>query len=598
MADDNESSELSELSDDEELYNPRKKKTAPKPHSYKIKNMLKPPHTIQYSAESLYDMIHEGDIDLDPEYQRDVVWTEPKQIKLIDSMLRNFYMPPVIFRVVDVGDGNEKRICIDGKQRLTSIQRFMDGLIPHVDSITKKKYYFKGEGSGRQLLPPSYIKQLKHKQVVCIEYRELPDHYEREIFQRVQLGMALTPAERAQAISAPWADYIHDLLKHFFEGNNNLNDNVDWVSDRGKAFAVCSQMAFAIEKLPDYNACSMTVVEAWLQRSTPSESVKTTVHKVLHTFLSIARDPKDKRALQEPAVRVAPVEMIGIGLLIAHHRARLSQSELASAIIELRRYVRSLHTDIRSNSKVMKTIHQFVTTMVQGSSKSSTSSGARSRAANDSADRPKPAKKLKRDSSLSDSERPLAEVTRKMSASQPAPRQYPASQPPPQEYVAQTQPSNYPSSAPPPTKPRPRPYASQIAPPPPPASSSSSSQQQYSPQLPSRPAGGVPPNYTRVNALRAIQASHTRDNGPPPYPPPRRESMPSGRPYPNRSYSQTQDPRNNSASYNNPPPSPWSGQLRPRPPSAQQYSQQYPDEPSSSGLRFGRPQGPLSRDER
>ena len=69
----------------------------------------------------------------------DVVWTETKQVGLIDSLFRNFYIPPVIFGTVTTSpssaqglnshpavkthdDGSETRTCIDGKQRLTSIQ--------------------------------------------------------------------------------------------------------------------------------------------------------------------------------------------------------------------------------------------------------------------------------------------------------------------------------------------------------------------------------------------------------------------------------------------------------------------------------------------
>lgn len=73
--------------------------------------------------------------------QRDVVWPETKQTGLIDSVFHNFYIPPIIFceqnsvcsrrslrclSVIGVRseeDGTEKRTCIDGKQRLTSIHR-------------------------------------------------------------------------------------------------------------------------------------------------------------------------------------------------------------------------------------------------------------------------------------------------------------------------------------------------------------------------------------------------------------------------------------------------------------------------------------------
>ncbi|KAI0245516.1 hypothetical protein BJV78DRAFT_1262495, partial [Lactifluus subvellereus] len=72
--------------------------------------------------------IVEGVIDLDPHYQRDVVWSEIRQIGLIDSVFRNFYISPIISAVSQSPDGTERRVCIDGKQRLTSIQKFMDGL--------------------------------------------------------------------------------------------------------------------------------------------------------------------------------------------------------------------------------------------------------------------------------------------------------------------------------------------------------------------------------------------------------------------------------------------------------------------------------------
>ncbi|KXN84304.1 hypothetical protein AN958_12768 [Leucoagaricus sp. SymC.cos] len=58
-----------------------------------------------------------------------IVWPEPKQVGLIDSIFCNFYIPPVIFSVNTQEDGSETRICIDGKQRLTSIYRFLFGLV-------------------------------------------------------------------------------------------------------------------------------------------------------------------------------------------------------------------------------------------------------------------------------------------------------------------------------------------------------------------------------------------------------------------------------------------------------------------------------------
>jgi hypothetical protein len=43
---------------------------------------------------------------------------------IIDSIFRNFYIPPVIFAVKVHDDGSETKTCIDGKQRLTSVHRY------------------------------------------------------------------------------------------------------------------------------------------------------------------------------------------------------------------------------------------------------------------------------------------------------------------------------------------------------------------------------------------------------------------------------------------------------------------------------------------
>ena len=61
--------------------------------------------------------------------QLEVVWPEYKQMKLLDSLWRNYYVPPIVFAVFLDDEGEEIRCCVDGKQRLTSIQKFFDGQV-------------------------------------------------------------------------------------------------------------------------------------------------------------------------------------------------------------------------------------------------------------------------------------------------------------------------------------------------------------------------------------------------------------------------------------------------------------------------------------
>lgn len=67
----------------------------------------------------------------DPEYQRrGDVWSDEKQAFLIDSILKNYPMPPIfLHQVIDSTTGATKYNIIDGKQRLGAILRFINNEI-------------------------------------------------------------------------------------------------------------------------------------------------------------------------------------------------------------------------------------------------------------------------------------------------------------------------------------------------------------------------------------------------------------------------------------------------------------------------------------
>ena len=67
----------------------------------------------------------------DPEYQRKGdVWSEEKKSFLIDSILKNYPMPPIfLHQVIDSATGATKYNVIDGKQRLSAILGFINNEI-------------------------------------------------------------------------------------------------------------------------------------------------------------------------------------------------------------------------------------------------------------------------------------------------------------------------------------------------------------------------------------------------------------------------------------------------------------------------------------
>ena len=154
-------------------------------------------------------------MDLNPHYQRNVVWRRRNMIKLIDSLWKRYYIPPVIFNVNTViFEGNDTpryvRTCIDGKQRLTSILKFMEGEFPI--KIDGKAWWFKdpkgsGKGRGKNVLPEEARKEFEDIEILCMEYKGLRQSKEIELFQRVQEGKPLTAAESLKATVGPWQDF-------------------------------------------------------------------------------------------------------------------------------------------------------------------------------------------------------------------------------------------------------------------------------------------------------------------------------------------------------------------------------------------------------
>jgi len=70
-----------------------------------------------------------------PPYQRKTVWSRQKQLQLIDSFFRQFYVPGIVLRQVDFAEGKFKYEVVDGQQRINSIQRFFSNEIPLPKSL-------------------------------------------------------------------------------------------------------------------------------------------------------------------------------------------------------------------------------------------------------------------------------------------------------------------------------------------------------------------------------------------------------------------------------------------------------------------------------
>ncbi|QRV94290.1 mitochondrial intermembrane space import and assembly protein [Ceratobasidium sp. AG-Ba] len=346
--------EYDELLDDEDEYEYEEEDGDV---GFSLAGRLDPPTTSPLSCHAIYTQIQEGIISLEADYQRDVVWNNTKQSGLIDSVYRDYFIPPILFAVHDI-EGERVKVCIDGKQRLTSIQRFMDGYIPV--KIKGKNWYYQRNGSRAtgKLIPEGFKKQFAAKQLLCVEFDGLTEAMERDIFQRVQLGMALNEAEKQKAISSPTVNWIRGLVAKYFEGDDGIPQHLPMNMKRSKDFQCFGQFVCMALSLPKLEMPTSPKLSRFLQeQSERNEAFKNAVEKAVRTLHEIARKPELSEIVG--STPIAPVELVHICVLCLMLSGR-SSKVIAQKIKEMRDLVREKHVDVRANQRVAKTFAEYL----------------------------------------------------------------------------------------------------------------------------------------------------------------------------------------------------------------------------------------------
>jgi len=233
------------------------------------------------------------------------------------------------------------------------------------------------------LLPEKYRRLFSNKQIVCIEYMDINDRDEREIFQRVQLGMALTPAEKLAVIKSSRADFIRQLQSTFFKDSSSPFTTLAWDRSRGTDFRCLATILWCLDRFsqsPSFlaNTGSIIQIESWLSAKQQSLSPQfksdvTAGFSFLEAMLN-SNDPtitapfnaieSGKETHRKP--KVSPIEFICISLLVCIWHTRLSVKGMADAITRMRKAVRSEHVDVRMNTRVGGTMITFIKEQVVG----------------------------------------------------------------------------------------------------------------------------------------------------------------------------------------------------------------------------------------
>ena len=163
----------------------------------------------------------------DPPYQRDYnVWDQNQKSFLIDSIMKNFPMPPIFLQQI-IEKGKTHYDVIDGKQRLTTIIEFIDDKIKLPDDFGSDSYGSdKINGLKFSELEEKAEKDEEIKEyldnfwsyTINIEYIEKPDEKVVDnIFDRLNRGgKKLNPTElrKAKYYDTPIYQEIYKISKN------------------------------------------------------------------------------------------------------------------------------------------------------------------------------------------------------------------------------------------------------------------------------------------------------------------------------------------------------------------------------------------------
>lgn len=159
--------------------------------------------------ETIVSRIEAGELDLQPDFQRGEIWDKKRRQRLIDTILREWYVPAIHIVVDSAGD----EVVLDGQQRLAAIRDFfrgnvvIDGTIEPYDESVAKLNNMKYSD-----LPSAVRKSVNRFVLPIITLSEYGPQEPNELFFRLNQAYNLTPPEKRNALHGRARDQVRSVV--------------------------------------------------------------------------------------------------------------------------------------------------------------------------------------------------------------------------------------------------------------------------------------------------------------------------------------------------------------------------------------------------
>lgn len=138
-----------------------------------------------FSLKQIYDLIEDGDIELSPDFQRNFIWDNTRQSRLIESIFLGLPLPSIYLSQYQDG----RLTIVDGLQRIMTIRRFLRNEL----RLNNLEYISECNGKTydqlKEVFSPLRLRRFGQTQIMCfvIDYRS-PSKLKFDLFRRLNTG--------------------------------------------------------------------------------------------------------------------------------------------------------------------------------------------------------------------------------------------------------------------------------------------------------------------------------------------------------------------------------------------------------------------------
>jgi hypothetical protein len=219
--------------------------------------------------QTLVSRIKSGIINLQPDFQRGEVWSVQKKRRLLDTVLRDWHIPPIHLIIVEETQDQE---VLDGQQRLVAIRDFVQGLIT-VDGFIEPydAELASIDNCTYENLPDKFRRRFDGFTIRVFRITDYEPEEPGELFYRLNQPTNLTAAEQRNAYFGPARQQVKMLVKQL--QNRGIDREILGFSNSRMAYDdVIARLCYSLEKRTLWEKVTSNDITAKFRSSIPFDN--------------------------------------------------------------------------------------------------------------------------------------------------------------------------------------------------------------------------------------------------------------------------------------------------------------------------------------